>query len=110
MQNLNPSDQNASGAIDLIEDLNTYAHNNTLLDTLVGSSNTTTIDNDVLAYAQSLPLYQTLMGLKSEQVSEPGDVRVLQNLLNRYNYLTTLQSKAKSVLANNQPSQIPTAS
>ncbi|CRF51508.1 hypothetical protein HHE06_13920 [Helicobacter heilmannii] len=43
-------------------------------------------------------------------MSEPGDVRVLQNLLNRYNYLTTLQSKAKSVLANNQPSQIPTAS
>ncbi|CRF45099.1 outer membrane protein [Helicobacter heilmannii] len=110
MQNLNPSEQNASGVIDLIEDLNTYEHNNTLLNTLVGSSNTATIDSDILAYAQSLPLFQTLMGLKSEQASETGDVRALQTLINRYNYLTTLQSKAKSLLANNQPSQIPTAS
>ncbi len=136
MQNLNTGDQTAQDAIALIEGLNTYEHNNALLTTLVGANNTATIDSEVLAYAQSLPLFQSLTGLNTlkvlqvyqqaqlEQGQTPEAIGIQDvsggvsswfpqgyQQLQRYIYLTKLAKEAATALKTNAPAQgtIPTA-
>ncbi|CRF49439.1 putative Outer membrane protein [Helicobacter heilmannii] len=131
MQNLNASDQTAQDAITFIEGLNTYTHNNELLTTLVGAKNTATIDSDVLAYAQSLPLFQSLTGLNAlktlqafQQENQVNRAIGIQDVssgviswfpqgyqqLQRYIYLTKLAKEAATALKTNTPDTIPTAS
>ncbi|BDQ28699.1 outer membrane protein [Helicobacter ailurogastricus] len=136
MQNLNTDDQTAQDTITFIEGLNTYEHNNALLTTLVGKDNTATIDGDILAYAQSLPLFQSLTGLNTLKVlqayqqenQEQGEtpqaigIQDVSNgvsswfpqgyqQLQRYIYLTKLAKEAATALKTNAPAQgtIPTA-
>ncbi|GMB95140.1 hypothetical protein NHP21011_12390 [Helicobacter heilmannii] len=135
MQNLNANDQTAQDAITFIEGLNTYEHNNALLTTLVGANNTATIDGDILAYAQSLPLFQSLTGLNTlkvlqvyqqaqlEQGQTPEAIGIQDvsggvsswfpqgyQQLQRYIYLTGLAKKAVQALKTNAPAKdtIPT--
>ncbi|WP_247598588.1 outer membrane protein, partial [Helicobacter heilmannii] len=130
MQNLNTGDQTASGAIKLIEGLNTYTHNNELLTILTGSENTAKIDADVLAYAQTFPLFKSLTGQSvleglfhyngGNSGTQANAYNISQNmvqylsefssLLNRYNYLEGLAKKAATALKTNAPDTIPTAS
>ncbi|GMB91970.1 outer membrane protein [Helicobacter ailurogastricus] len=137
MQNLNTGDQTAQDAIVLIEGLNTYEHNNALLTTtLVGAKDTATIDGEVLAYAQTLPLFQSLTGLNTLQVLQAYQQTQLEQgqtpeaigiqyvsggvsswfpqgyqQLQRYIYLTKLAKEAATALKTNAPAQgtIPTA-
>ncbi|WP_233706914.1 outer membrane protein, partial [Helicobacter heilmannii] len=130
MQNLNSSNQTASGAIELIEGLNTYTHNNELLTILTGSENTAQIDADVLAYAQTFPLFKSLTGQSvleglfhyngGNSGTQANAYNISQNmvqylsefssLLNRYNYLEGLAKKAAQALKTNAPAKdtIPT--
>ncbi|WP_285693196.1 outer membrane protein, partial [Helicobacter ailurogastricus] len=136
MQNLNTDDQTAQDTITFIEGLNTYEHNNALLTTLVGAKDTATIDSEVLAYAQSLPLFQSLTGLNTlkvlqvyqqaqlEQGQTPEAIGIQDvsggvsswfpqgyQQLQRYIYLTKLAKEAATALKTNAPAQgtIPTA-
>ncbi|CRF43338.1 outer membrane protein [Helicobacter ailurogastricus] len=95
---LNPTDQTASNVYTFITALDSYNHNMQLLNSLTGSSTKTQeILNAVVGYATANKTANTYSG---SDVSMSG-LNSLQTLVNRLQYLESLQGQIQTAINNN---------
>ncbi|WP_285693063.1 outer membrane protein [Helicobacter ailurogastricus] len=85
----------------LIQAVNSYDHNFTLLNNLLASSNDTTqVATDVLNYLQAQQSYKDLT-LTNSSGGSLSSLSTLQSLLNRLQYLENMNSQVQNAITNN---------
>ncbi|WP_104691818.1 outer membrane protein [Helicobacter heilmannii] len=95
LSNLNSTSQTPTDVINLINALNSYNHNLTILSNLTGS-NAGTIASDVVSYLQgNVAMKQLLQNATTAKLDE------LQQLTNRLTYLENLNQQVQTAIQNN---------